>query len=190
MIRVIARSRRSLRLVRGCLRVRAGRVHRHRLRCGALSRPGGQRPPGRDGHRRHRPCRTAAPERRDRRRVIRSIGSASGPIPPHATVIEIAGTTISADCPGMADFLGPRSHRALHEKITIAFARGSEDNPDSPRMVNPIQTLSRIDATKMDHPFRSRGGRGASVHAGPEPSTSGSKSPGPLPLHFPRGDRE
>ena len=40
-------------------------------------------------------------------------------------------------------------------------------------MVEPDPDSSRIDATKMDHPFRPRSGRGASVHAGPAPSRIG-----------------
>ena len=41
--------------------------------------------------------------------VIRSIGSASGPIPPHATVIEIAGTTI------MPQMINAHGHPGLLE---------------------------------------------------------------------------
>ena len=54
--------------------------------------------------------------------VIRSIGSASEPIPPHATVIEIAGTTI------MPQIINAHGHPGLLEGPTVAAAHYGEEN--------------------------------------------------------------
>ena len=58
---------------------------------------------------------------------------------------------------------GLRAHRARHEKITIAFGRGSEDNPDSPGRVGSDPDSSRGDVLERRP---SMPGRGRPVRVG------------------------